>query len=89
MTETSDSNNTTDSRSMRLNLWKLIPLSIVMCVLINLVAFGLRTVMFRKGEIGELMLTLTISIVAPILIGTRLGLQPFIHLRHMDGESLE
>ena len=28
--------------------------------------------MFSKGEIGELMLTLTISIVAPILIGARL-----------------
>ncbi len=43
-----------------------------MCALINLIAFGLRSVMFSKGEIGELMLTLTISIVAPILIGTRL-----------------
>ena len=28
--------------------------------------------MFSKGEIGEFMLTLTISIVAPILIGVRL-----------------
>ena len=28
--------------------------------------------MFSKGEIGELMLTLTISIVAPILIGVSL-----------------
>ena len=72
MTETSDSNNTTISGSIRLNFWKLIPLSIVMCVLIILCAFGLRTVMFSKGEIGELMLTLTISIIAPILIGMRL-----------------
>ena len=26
--------------------------------------------MFSKGELGELVLTLTISIIAPILIGT-------------------
>jgi|LakMenE01Jun11ns_1017448.scaffolds.fasta_scaffold8077647_1 hypothetical protein len=43
-----------------------------MCAFINLIAFGLRSVMFSKGEIGELMLTLTISIVAPIIFGTRL-----------------
>jgi hypothetical protein len=61
-----------DARSARLNYWKIIPLSLVMCVLINLVGFGLRSLMFRKGEIGELMLTLTISIIAPILIGTKL-----------------
>lgn len=72
MTETSDSDITTDTRSTRLNYWKLIPLSLVMCAIINLAAFGLRSVMFSKGEIGELMLTLMISIVAPILIGTRL-----------------
>jgi hypothetical protein len=68
MTQTSDSGNTTRT----LNYWKLIPLSLVMCALINLIAFGLRSVMFSKGEIGELMLTLTISIVAPIILGTRL-----------------
>jgi hypothetical protein len=68
MTQTSDSDNTTRT----LNYWKLIPLSLVMCALINLIAFGLRSVMFSKGEIGELMLTLTISIVAPIILGTRL-----------------
>jgi hypothetical protein len=72
MTETPDSSNTNDTRSIRLNYWKLIPLSLVICVLINLIAFGLRSVMFSKGELGELMLTLTISIVVPILIGTRL-----------------
>jgi hypothetical protein len=70
MTQTSNSNNTTGSRSIRFNLWKLIPLTIVVAVLINLIAFGLRDIMFSKGEIGELMLTLIISIVAPILIGS-------------------
>src|SRR6478752_2099921 len=72
MTETPDTSNTNDRRLSRLNYWKLIPLSLVICALINLIAFGLRSVMFSKGEIGELMLTLMISIVAPILIGTRL-----------------
>jgi hypothetical protein len=72
MTETSDSNDTTEKIGTRLNYWRMIPLSIVMCAFINLIAFGLRSVMFSKGEIGELMLTLTISIVAPILIGTRM-----------------
>jgi len=39
---------------------------------VNLMSFGLRSVMFTKGEIGELMITLTISIILPIVIGTRL-----------------
>ena len=72
MTKTSDSSNTNDTRYARLNYWKMIPLSLVMCAVINLTAFGLRSVMFSKGEIGELMLTLAISIIAPILVGTRL-----------------
>lgn len=72
MTETSDSSNTNYKRSVRLNYWKIIPLSLAMCVSINLLAFGLRSMMFSKGEIGELMLTLTISIVVPILIGAKL-----------------
>ena len=71
MTEVSDSNNMNDTRSTRLSYWRIIPLSLVMCLLINLLGFGLRSLMF-KGEIGELMLTLTISAIAAIMIGTGL-----------------
>jgi len=74
MTDTSDSdlNNTSPSRSIRRSAWKLIPLSILMCAVISLFAFGLRAVMFDKGEIGEFILTLAISILTPVLIGVRL-----------------
>lgn len=47
---------------------KVILLSLFMCLMINLASFGLRA-LIGKGEIGELMLTLTINIVAPVIIG--------------------
>ncbi len=54
-----------------MNYWKVIPLSLLIGLLLNLVAFGLRDLMF-KGEIGELAFTLMMSIAASILVGVRL-----------------
>jgi len=59
-----------DSHSSKLNYWKVVPLSLIICLLINLLSFGLRSLIFSKGEIGELIVTLTISIITPIVIGS-------------------
>ena len=67
MTEISNGHNANKGRSVNLN-WKIIPLSLIFGLLINLVAFGLRKMMF-KGEIVELMFTLFISIMASVSIG--------------------
>jgi hypothetical protein len=59
-----------DSRSSKLNYWKVVPLSLIICLLINLLSFGLRRLIYTKGEIGELVVTLTVSIFTPIVIGS-------------------
>jgi hypothetical protein len=61
----------TEQKKTTLNYWKIIPLSIVLSFLISLIAFFFRNLLF-KGEISELMLTLTLTIIAAFLIGMSL-----------------
>ena len=68
----SDSKNANNLYSVRLNYWKVILLSLLVCLLVNLISFGLRSLMFNKGEVEGLMVTLATSIIVVVAIGARL-----------------
>jgi hypothetical protein len=72
MTDRSDTKKLNDSSMTNLTYWKVILLSLIICLFIDLLSFGLRALMFSKGEIGKLMVTLTILIIASIIIGLML-----------------
>jgi hypothetical protein len=67
--ERSDITNINNSNT-KMTYWKVILLSLIICLFINSLSFGLRALIFGKREIGELMVTLTISIMASIIIGS-------------------
>jgi hypothetical protein len=72
MTDRSDTKKLNDSSTTKLTYWKVILLSLIIFLFINLLSFGLRALMFSKGEVGELMVTLTILITASIITGLML-----------------